>query len=324
VYNSEASLGLLAERLDAVRSGYTDLELILVDDGSADGSWSEVTKLVDSLSWVRGIRLSRNYGQHNALLAGVREARNQVTVTMDDDLQHRPEDIALLVAALSDGIDLVYGIAEDEEHSAWRNLTSRLAKAAMSSAVGADMARKTSAFRAFHTHLRDAAQQSHDPYVSLDVLLSWATTHVAAVTVSMDQRAFGQSNYTVRKLVRHAVNMTTGYSSSPLRLVSYLGFACSVLGVLIFGYVIVRFIIDDGSIPGFPFLASIIALFSGAQMFAIGLLGEYLGRMHFRSMDRPPYVIRESIGVPPRRRSDDVKPQRSDHGGGTEMRTTSK
>ncbi len=311
VYRSEGSLRPLVERLDNIRGDFDDFELILVDDGSPDDSWSVVSELVDGVGagWIRGIRMSRNYGQHNALLAGIRAARNPVTVTMDDDLQHRPEDVARLVAALDDDTDLVYGQSDVEEHKAWRNVTSRLAKAAMASAVGGEMAASTGAFRAFRTHLRDAARNSHDPYVSIDVLLSWATTRVRTVPVTMDQRSIGESNYTVRKLIRHAVNMTTGYSSSPLRLVSYLGFTCSVFGVLIFIYVVVRFIIDGGSIPGFPFLASIIALFSGAQMFAIGLLGEYLGRMHFRSMERPPYVVREQIGAPPRRRSGDVTPE---------------
>lgn len=309
VYRSESSLPMLLDRVDAVRDRFDDLELILVDDGSPDHSWNLISKAVESRPWVRGLRMSRNYGQHNALLAGIRAALNPVTVTMDDDLQHRPEDIERLVAALDDDTDLVYGHSDVEEHSAWRNLTSRLAKAAMTSAVGGEMAASTGAFRAFRTDLRDAARHSHDPYVSIDVLLSWATTRVRTVTVTMDQRALGESNYTVRKLIRHAVNMTTGYSSSPLRLVTYLGFSCSVFGVLIFAYVVIRFIVDHGSIPGFPFLASIIALFSGAQMFAIGLLGEYLGRMHFRSMERPPYVIREQVGVPPRRRSDDITPR---------------
>ncbi len=299
VYNSAESLPPLVDRLAGVLDLYEAVELILVDDGSRDDSWRVVTELAAAHPWIRGMTLSRNYGQHNALLAGVRAATNPVIVTMDDDLQHRPEDIAALVAALTDDMDLVYGLSTVEEHSAWRNLASRIAKASMTSAVGAEMARNTGAFRAFRRDLRDAASQSNDPYVSLDVLLSWATTKVTSVPVQFDLRQYGASNYTLRKLVRHAVNMMTGYSSAPLRLVSYLGFACSLLGVGIFAYVVIRFFVDGGSVPGFPFLASIIALFSGAQMFAIGLLGEYLGRMHFRSMQRPQYVIRATTGRAP-------------------------
>jgi len=296
VYNSEQSLPVLAERLAAVLDMFAATEVLLVDDGSSDGSWLVIKALANDHDWIRGISLSRNFGQHNALLAGVRAAQHGLIITMDDDLQHRPEDLPTLVDALTNDLDLVYGVSTIEEHSNWRNLSSRVAKGSMRLALGAETARHVSAFRVFRSSLRDAASQSNDPYISLDVLLSWATTRVGTVDVVMDQRPFGDSNYTFRRLARHAINMTTGYSTAPLRLVTYLGFASSIMGLAIFVYVVVRFFVDGGSIPGFPFLASIVSLFSGAQMFAIGILGEYLGRMHFRSMQRPQYVIRESTG----------------------------
>jgi hypothetical protein len=217
---------------------------------------------------------------------------------MDDDLQHRPETIPVLIGALQGSIDLVYGSSPDEEHGAWRSLASRIAKAAMGASIGGDMARQSGAFRAFRTALRDGFADVDDPYVSIDVLLSWVTVNYTTANTPMDTRLIGSSNYTVRSLVAHAINMVTGYSSKPLRLVSWLGFALAFFGLVTLTFVIVRFVISDSEVPGFAFLASLISILAGAQLFGLGVIGEYLGRMHVRSMQRPPYVIRE-IAVNP-------------------------
>lgn len=131
------------------------------------------------------------------------------------------------------------------------------------------------------------------PFVSLDVLLTWATMRFVAVPVRHDPRSIGQSHYTFRKLVTHALNMMTGFSVLPLQFASLVGFGCTLFGLGVLGYVLGRYIALGGSVPGFPFLASIIAIFSGAQLFALGIIGEYLARMHFRMMERPTYVVRE-------------------------------
>jgi len=126
------------------------------------------------------------------------------------------------------------------------------------------------------------------------VLLTWATTRFGATAVAFQPRHSGASNYTFTKLVRHAFDMMTGFSTAPLQLASLIGFTCTLFGLAVFIYVFVRFCLE-GSVPGFPFLASIIAIFSGAQLFALGVIGEYLARMHFRSMKRPAYVVRTTI-----------------------------
>jgi len=132
--------------------------------------------------------------------------------------------------------------------------------------------------------------------VSIDVLLTWATTRFAAVTVEHHPRRVGQSAYTLRKLITHALNMMTGFSTLPLQLASLIGFGFTVFGLLVLAYVIGRFAINGGSVPGFPFLASIVAIFSGAQLFALGIIGEYLARAHFRLMDKPAYTVRLTVG----------------------------
>jgi len=295
VYNSQNSLVELVERLEAVLSDLAHrFEIILVNDGSSDGSWQVVTRLARRYSWVRGLDLMRNYGQHNALLAGIRQAKYEVIVTMDDDLQNPPEEVPKLVARLDEGFDVVYGTPQREQHGLLRNLASQVTKLALQSAMGAETARSVSAFRAFRTQMRDAFADYKSPFVSIDVLLTWGTTRFVAMPVRHDPRLVGVSHYTVRKLMTHALNMMTGFSTVPLQFASLIGFGFTLLGLGVLLYVIGRYLIEGGSVPGFPFLASVIAIFSGAQLFALGIIGEYLARMHFRTMERPTYAVRES------------------------------
>jgi undecaprenyl-phosphate 4-deoxy-4-formamido-L-arabinose transferase len=293
VYNSEGILPELVGRLEvALQACAATFELILVNDGSRDHSWDAICDLSARYAWVRGINLMRNYGQHNALLCGIRAANSDVIVTMDDDLQHPPEEIPVLLNKLAEGYDVVYGTPQSEQHGLWRDLASQVTKLALQSAMGADIARNVTAFRVFRKQVRDAFSNYQGPFVSIDVLLTWGTTKFAAIHVRHNPRRTGKSNYTFRKLVTHAFNMMTGFSALPLQFASMIGFGFTVLGLLILVYVIGRFFVEGGSVPGFPFLASMIAIFSGAQLFALGIIGEYLARMHFRMMERPTYVIR--------------------------------
>jgi len=294
VYNSEDSLGALcSELLPALRGCAVPYEVIFVNDGSKDASWGRVTTLSAAHPEIRGIRLMRNFGQHNALLCGIREARYDTTVTMDDDLQHPAGEIPRLLEALG-GADVAYGTPRHEPHDLWRGVASRVTKRALQSVMGAETARKVSAFRAFQTRLREGFRDYRSPFLSIDVLLTWTTTRFTAVEVEHRPRRYGRSNYTFRQLVVHAINMMTGFSVLPLQLASLTGFAFTVFGFGVFIYVVGRYLLQGTNVAGFPFLASIIAIFSGAQLFAIGIIGEYLARMHFRMMERPTYAVAET------------------------------
>lgn len=296
VYNSERSLPDLALRLQPVlQSQAIEYELILVNDGSHDQSWEVICRLAQDYPWVHGVNLMRNYGQHNALLCGIRDAKYEVIVTMDDDLQNPPEEIPRLLDKLAEGYDMVYGIPQQEQHGLWRNLASQVTKLALQSAMGAETARHVSAFRAFRAQVRDAFANYQSPFLSIDVLLTWGTTRFAGVPVRHDPRRVGVSHYTFGKLVTHALNMMTGFSTLPLQLTSLIGFAFTLFGLGVLAYVVGRYLIQGGSVPGFPFLASTVAIFSGAQLFALGIIGEYLARMHFRMMEKPTYTVRERL-----------------------------
>jgi undecaprenyl-phosphate 4-deoxy-4-formamido-L-arabinose transferase len=313
VYNSEQTLEMLLERLAAVLTacaGAGAFEVILVNDASRDRSWDVVARLCARYPWVRGIDLMRNYGQHNALLCGIRAAHFDKIVTLDDDLQNPPEEIPVLLAKLNEGLDVVYGKPQELQHGLWRNLASWITKAVLKGAMGAETARHISAFRIFHTALRQAFATYRSPFVSIDVLLTWGTTRFAAVPVKHELRAAGQSNYTLKKLLVHAMNLVTGFSTWPLQVASFIGFGFTVLGILLLVFVLARYLLQpQGRVQGFAFLASVIAIFGGAQLFALGVIGEYLARLHFRTMERPTYTVRQRVQDASAMRADQPTPE---------------
>lgn len=299
VYRSSATLPALVDRIERTL-GTTPHEIVLVEDAGGDDTWLTVAKLAAQHPHIIGLRLGRNAGQHSALLAGVRAARYEHTVTIDDDLQNPPEEIPRLLEALeTSGADVVYGVPRETAQSGWRKGSGWLVRRTMKSALGVDEVVNMSSFRAFRTSLRDAFDVRLGPGVSLDALLAWGSNRFEAVEVQHDERAVGSSNYSLTRLARFAVDTLTGYTTVPLRIVSALGFTTAAFGLfLMLVFVMVPFL-RGISIQGFPFLASTIILFSGIQLVTLGVIGEYLSRMHFRIMNKPEYVIAERISPEP-------------------------
>ena len=295
VYRGETLIEPLVERLAKSLPKFSKkYEVLLVNDGSPDDSWAVIKKLARKYKWVQGIHLMRNYGQHNATLCGVRAAQHEITITLDQDLQHPPEEIPVLLAQLKNGFDVVYGSPKRLPQGFLRNVLTANIKRILARVMGVPSVKNISAFRAFRTELRNAFSNFQSPTLIIDVLLSWGTSHFTSVPVEIE-RPEERSNYRFSALVKAALLILTGYSTAPLRLASWIGFLMTVFGMGVFIYVVIISFMA-GSIPGFPFLASIIALFSGAQLFALGIFGEYLARMFDRSMDRPTYIIHETVG----------------------------
>ena len=295
VFRSGATVAVLVDRIRAALSGVPH-EIILVDDGSDDGTWERVTAAVSS--GVVGVRLGRNAGQHNATLAGIRRARYPVTVTIDDDLQQPPEAIPRLLDRLSrGGCDVVNGLAPEANHRGWRRLSSRVARWVLGGAMGREAARGITSFRAFRTSLRDGFAADVGPAVTMEALLSWSTARFADVEVEHHARASGSSGYTLRSLIRFAVDTLTAYSTLPLRLATVLGLGTAAGGVVLLVFVVGRYLLSGTPVVGFPFLASTIVIFSGVQLITLGVIGEYLARMHFRLMRKPTYVVAEVAGA---------------------------
>ena len=253
VYNGENTITPLVERLEKVLSAICEAyEVILVCDGSPDNSWRVIEQLASRYNWVRGIALMRNYGQHNALLCGVLSARYEITATLDDDLQHPPEELPTMLAKLAEGYDVVFGVPKKLPHSPWRNFTSIVTKYTVDHIMGVKSIRDISSYRVFHTHIRKAFDDYKGPDLLLDVLLTWGTNRFGTVAIESAPRTIGTSNYDLAKLIQMALTLLTGYTTLPLRFASILGFLFTIFGVFILVYVLVTYF-ALGSIPGFSF-----------------------------------------------------------------------
>lgn len=308
VYNSESTLVEFTSRLmDVLTSLELQFEIILVNDCSRDRSWEIIQELAKINPRIIGLNLMHNYGQHNALLAGIQKVRYDITITLDDDLQHPPEEIPRLLKKMEEGYDVVYGRPSERHHKVWRNIGSRVLKSSLKIVLGAEMGKNSSAFRAFRTILKRGFENFKDAQLSIDVLLSWSAAKVTSIPVRHEERKAGRSGYTIRKLMILTFNMITGYSSLPLRITSALGILASLFGIGMFLHVVIQRLTQEHYVPGFAFIAAEIALFAGLQLFAIGVIGEYIARMHFRTMGKPPYTIREEAhysAIPDQTKSD--------------------
>lgn len=296
VYRGESTLVVLVERLAAVLPGVAEqFEVVLVNDGSPDNSWGVIRQLSERFPWVAGISLSRNYGQENATLCGILASKFDVIATMDDDLQHSPEELPKLLGKLDEGYDVVYGVPRRRRQTWWKSLSSVVVKRMISWSMGLRAVRDLSAYKVFRADLRETFGAMNGRDVLIDVLLSWITVRFASVEIEESPRAHGASNYDLVKLIRVSLRAMTNYTTIPLRLASILGFAFTLIGFFVLVYVLTVYF-ALGSIPGFTFLASVATMFSGVQLFALGIIGEYLARLFERSSGRPPYAIRERVG----------------------------
>ncbi len=270
-------------------------EILFVNDGSPDATWDAIRRLNGLYPEVRGINLMRNYGQHNALLAGILNARQEVVVTLDDDGQTPPVEIPKLLNKLDEGYDLVYGARDKEQHGLVRNLASCLTKWLVQYAMRARLARSITSFRAFRTDLLREYPRNGPPAVFIDALLDWSAQKVTSVLVEHRTRGTGKSTFSLAKLVKHAVNMVTGLSVVPLQLAVLLGFLTTLFGLCLFVYVLGSYLLQGSTVPGFTFLAIVILLFSGVQLCVLGIIGEYLSRIYLRLLGKPAFVIKEML-----------------------------
>jgi undecaprenyl-phosphate 4-deoxy-4-formamido-L-arabinose transferase len=299
VYRSSAMLPELLDRLLAVLQA-TGLkhEIIFVDDSSPDNSWT-VLELLHRRhpDRVRAVQLMRNFGQHNALMAGFSRARGAWIVTMDDDLQHPPEEVPkLLEAARAGRHDVVYGVYETKKHAGYRNLGSTVVNAVYRLAMRVD--NSFTSFRAIRREVVAAALQYDLNFTFIDGLLAWNTTRIGTVTVDHRPRREGRSGYSMRKLIVLSLNMLTNFSLLPLQFASVLGLAASAIGILAGCYYVVQKLLGNVEVLGFASLIAAVFFFGGVQLLALGIIGEYLGRIHLNINRKPQYTVRQTLEAP--------------------------
>ena len=299
VYRSEATLELLFQRLiPALDSLDRNYEVVLVEDGSPDNSWLVLQSLQKRFAdRVVAVQLMRNSGQHNALMCGLRHARGTVVVTMDDDLQNPPEEISRLLQEIeSSDSDLVYGQYGDKKHTAFRNVGSLITNSFYRSVF---RTRTTvTSFRAIRRPLLNAILDYNQSFVFLDGLLAWNTQRVASVLVEHHPRQIGQSTYSFGKLLTLAINLFTSFSLIPLQFISLIGVLTLLSGFAVGAYSVLL-TMAGGSISGFVLILTALFILGGVQLMAIGMIGEYTGRMHLHINGKPQYRERLVLKMVP-------------------------
>lgn len=293
VYNSSCTLGNLLARVTTVISTMTQsYEIILVDDGSRDNSWAVIQSLRENCGeHLVAVQLMRNYGQHNTLMCGLTMARGEYVVTMDDDLQNPPEEIPKLLAHIKQhDLDLVYGCPSARNHAAWRNLGSSIVWHFYRTVFRNPVT--PTPFRIMRHQLAQSVMFYDLNFTYLDGLLAWCTSRIAGVEVEHHPRAQGNSGYSLGKLLSLALNLYTNFSLIPLQIVSGLGFITAASGFLVGMYYLFQYLASSIVVPGFASTIIAILILGGAQLLALGVIGEYLGRLHLNVNRKPQYVIR--------------------------------
>jgi glycosyltransferase involved in cell wall biosynthesis len=294
LYRSAESIGRLVEELAAlpVEGG---LEIVLVNDASPDDTAAVCRRIVETCpAPVTVVHHARNFGEHNAVMTGLRHARGRWVVTMDDDGQNPAAEVPkLLAAAQAGGHDAVFGHYRVKEHAFWRNWGSRFANCVAGWTIARPPGLYLSSFRCLSRFAVDQVVRYEGPYPYVDGLVLQATRHLASIPVEHRARAQGRSGYTVRKLVHLWLNLALNFSVLPLRLATVLGLALGSLGLAGLGIVAVLYFTDRGPAFGWGSLMAALLLFSGTQLVMLGLIGEYLGRAYLTANRLPQAVVRE-------------------------------
>jgi len=302
VYGSEKVLPELVARVDDVMEtlplARRNYEIIFVCDCSPDHSWQVIEQLSAKHAWVRGILLRMNAGQHNALMAGFAQARGQIVMTMDDDLQHSPSDIPALLEELGRGRDVVYARFKNRQHAAWKVWGSRLNDKVAGYLMKKPKGLYLSPFRAMKAAIVRDILRYNGPYVYVDGLVLSVTRNIGTVDVEHHDRFAGDSGYSLKKSISLWLKMATNFSIVPLRLTSFAGLAMAGIGFVLAVLLIIQKFTIDAMPIGWSSLIVTFLIIGGVQLVALGMLGEYLGRVLLTLNSRPQYVIGETVGLP--------------------------
>ena len=293
VYNGAASIGELVQALESleVPGGH---EIVLVNDCSPDRSLEECRRLqARALVPMTVVNLARNFGEHNAVMAGLREARGTHVITMDDDLQNPPSEVLrLLEYAQTSAKDVIYTYYAKKQHSAWRNLGSRFANRVANFVLDKPKDLYLSSFRCVGAFVVDQVTRYEGPFPYVDGLILQATQSIGTLEVEHLPRHAGRSNYTLTRLTRLWLSMFVNFSVMPLRIATVTGFALSALGLVGFVWVVAEALVSRTP-PGWASLTAATLLLLGVQLIMLGIIGEYLGRLYLTINRKPQSIVRD-------------------------------
>lgn len=300
VYNSANILPVLVDRIGAaVRPEVGELyEIVLINDASEDNSWTVIGKLAQENRAVKGLCLRRNAGQHNAIMAGLNHAQGDVVVVMDDDLQHAPEDIPLLYSKVKEGYDVCFARFREMHHAWWKRLGSAFNDLAARVLLKKPRDIYLSPFKAFSGAIRAEVIRYTGPFAYLDGLILMNTGSMTCVDVMHHDRKEGRSHYTFAKSVNLWTKMATSFSVLPLRVAGIAGLLMAFCGFAVAAMAVVLKLFSSVAIPvGWTSLIVVVLVIGGVQLFALGMIGEYLGRAYVRLNNVPQYSIREKVNL---------------------------
>jgi glycosyltransferase involved in cell wall biosynthesis len=293
VYRGAKTVGPLVDALSAlnVPGGH---EIILVNDGSPDDSRAVCRELLRTARLpLTVVDLARNFGEHNAVMAGLQQARGAWIITMDDDLQNPPSEVLrLLEHAQRSGHEAIYTRYETKEHAAWRNLGSRFTNRVANLLLDKPKGLYLSSFRCLSAFVAENVVRYAGPFPYVDGLVLQVTQSIDCIEVKHLPRTDGSSTYTLRRLIRLWLNMFINFSVMPLRLSTLTGIALSVIGALASVSVLAEAMFRNTP-PGWGSLMAAVLLLSGVQLLILGLVGEYLGRLHLTMNGKPQFIIKE-------------------------------
>ncbi|MBZ4394605.1 glycosyltransferase family 2 protein [Myxococcus sp. AS-1-15] len=296
-FRGESSLPELCARLTrSLEARGTPFEIILVDDSARPALWAVIEGLAQADSRVSGVRLMRNFGQHNATVCGFRHARGRWVVTLDEDLQNPPEEIgALLARAEQTGADVVYGIPRARQGPGWRSLASRLIMVIPRKVMRVSF--DISAFRLISGRVAAEVARSERHDIILDIYLSWVTDRISATEVRHEHPEGLRSSYTLGRLVTVFFNLLFNYATFPLRLASVGGFCLSVVSALAGALVVFSKYTGYITVPGWASLAVAVLFSSGVTLLGVGILSEYVARIFLQINQKPQAVVRQTTAV---------------------------
>lgn len=293
-YNSDQTIKAVVDEIIEVVGSKIDYEIILVNDGSTEGLWEVIKELVNTYNpKVKGIRLSKNFGQHAALMAGYRESKGDIVIQMDDDGQSDPRGIFTLLDKMKEGYDVVFARYPNVKETLFRRAGSKFNRRMCISLLGMPKDIKPMSFTATRRYVVDELIRYERPYPYVGGLMFRSTSNICDVEIEHRERAIGQSNYNLIKLFKLWMNGFTAFSVKPLEAAAIMGAMIALAGFIFALVVIIRKIIGLDVLAGWSSMVSIMLIVGGLNMIMLGLVGEYIGRIYICLNNAPQYVIRD-------------------------------
>jgi undecaprenyl-phosphate 4-deoxy-4-formamido-L-arabinose transferase len=303
VFNAAGTIEELCERLIQELGARWELQIVLVDDGSSDGSFAACQRLHKGHPEViNALRLSRNFGEHNAVMAGLHYAEGEFCVIMDDDFQNPPSEVQRLLTEISKGYDVVYSRYDTKEHAFWRNLGSRLHNRIATWALSKPAELYLSSFKAITRFVVREVIRYPGPYPYLDAIILRTTRNIGVLTTAHQPRTAGASGYTLVKLFSLWSNMIVAFSMYPLRIIGLYGLILALVGFFYGAYTVVALVSPSMTDPGpLQRLNASIWFFRGSTLLVLSIIGEYVGRIYRSLNHAPQFIVREELRAAPQR-----------------------